>query len=118
RRRVRTPARARRAVPDRDPPMTCERCGDEATVHLTEKVEGRLRELHLCGRCAKRAGLPLGQPPPAPDLDSVLDQLILAHVGELVGDLARRRCPDCGAKYMEFRTTGRLGCPRDYEVFG
>jgi protein arginine kinase activator len=43
--------------------------------------------------------------------------LIVAHVGELVGDLARRVCPLCGMKFMEFRIGGRLGCPNDYVAF-
>ena len=27
------------------------------------------------------------------------------------------RCPDCGIDFLEFRREGRLGCPRDYDVF-
>jgi protein arginine kinase activator len=100
--------------------MTCQRCQDEASVHLTESVDGQLREVHLCGRCARAAGLPLPGAGPPPDLalDAVVQGLIVAHVGELVGELAQRRCPDCGLKFMEFRTGGRLGCPNDYEAFG
>jgi protein arginine kinase activator len=30
----------------------------------------------------------------------------------------RIACPDCGMSLMEFRQKGRLGCPKDYEVFG
>ena len=26
-------------------------------------------------------------------------------------------CPDCGMTLAEFREKGRLGCPRDYEIF-
>jgi protein-arginine kinase activator protein McsA len=26
-------------------------------------------------------------------------------------------CPDCGMTLAEFRSKGRLGCPRDYEIF-
>ena len=97
--------------------MTCQRCQDEASVHLIETVEGRRREVHLCGPCARKAGL---GPPEAPTpglLDDVLQGLILAHVGELVGELARRTCPVCGLKFMEFRADGRLGCPNDYAAF-
>ena len=97
--------------------MTCQKCQDEASFHLVETVEGRRKELHLCGPCARKAGLtpPAG---PAPGLlDEVLQKLILAHVGELVGELARRVCPDCGLKFMEFRADGRLGCPNDYAIF-
>jgi protein arginine kinase activator len=32
-------------------------------------------------------------------------------------DLGRLRCPDCGSSYLDFRRTGRLGCPYDYVVF-
>ncbi len=41
----------------------------------------------------------------------------MAHVGELVGELAGLTCPDCGLKFMEFRAGAGLGCPHDYQVF-
>ncbi len=97
--------------------MNCQRCRSEATVHLTESVKGRLREIHLCGPCARKAGVPRPDEPPELPLDSIVQGLIVAHVGELVGDLARRICPLCGMKFMEFRIGGRLGCPNDYVAF-
>jgi protein arginine kinase activator len=98
--------------------MTCQRCKDEATVHLTETVAGRRREVHLCTACARKAGvLPDESPPAGPALDAVVQGLIVAHVGELVGELAGLTCPDCGLKFMEYRAEGRLGCPNDYAVF-
>ena len=27
-------------------------------------------------------------------------------------------CPDCGTTFVEFRSQGLLGCPKDYDVFG
>jgi len=59
----------------------------------------------------------LPETPPNLALDAVVESLIVANVGELVGELAELACPDCGIKYMEFRASGRLGCPRDYWVF-
>jgi protein arginine kinase activator len=97
--------------------MTCQRCHDDAAVHLTETVDGRRRELHLCVSCAREAGLALPSSPPKLGLDKVVQGLIVAHVGELVGELAELTCPDCGLRFMEFRTHGRLGCPTDYQVF-
>lgn len=97
--------------------MTCERCQDEATVHLTEKIDGGRRELHLCAACARKAGLDLPAAPPKLALDAVVQNLIVAHVGELVGELANLTCPHCRLKYMQFRARGRLGCPHDYHVF-
>jgi len=98
--------------------MTCQRCKAEASVHLTETVDGRRRELHLCAACARKTGvLPNETPPAVPALDAVVQNLIVAHVGELVGELAGLTCPDCGLKFMEYRARGRLGCPNDYNVF-
>jgi protein arginine kinase activator len=97
--------------------MTCQKCRDEASIHLTETVAGRRREVHLCAPCARKAGLALPEEPPLLALDAIIQGLIVAHVGELVGALAQTTCPDCGLKFMGFRTGGRLGCPNDYEVF-
>ncbi len=97
--------------------MTCQRCAEDASIHLTETVDGEARQLHLCVRCARRAGIVLPENPPTLGLDAVVESLIKANVGELVGELAELACPDCGTKFMEFRTAGRLGCPADYEVF-
>ena len=97
--------------------MRCQRCQKEASVHLTERVKGQRRELHLCPNCARKAGLSLPESPPNLALDAVVQSLIVAHVGELVGELAELTCPDCGIKFMEFRAGGRLGCPEDYRVF-
>lgn len=98
--------------------MICQRCKNEASVHLTERKGGKRQELHLCMACAKKAGLALPESPPNLALDAVVQSLIVAHVGELVGELAELACPDCGIKFMEFRAQGRLGCPQDYRVFG
>lgn len=100
-----------------DSTMKCQRCREPATVHLTESVDGALREVHLCGSCARKNGVLISQTPPDLGLDAVVQGLIVAHVGELVGELAQRRCPICGLKFMEFRVGGRLGCPHDYEAF-
>jgi protein arginine kinase activator len=98
--------------------MICQRCQDQATVHLTETLNGRRRELHLCAACARKAEvLPAEPATPTPGLDAVVQGLIVAHVGELVGELAGLTCPLCGLKFMEYRAGGRLGCPNDYQVF-
>ena len=97
--------------------MICQRCKNNASVHLTQRVGESRQELHLCLACAQKAGLAVPENPPDLALDAVVQSLIVAHVGELVGELADLSCPDCGIKYMEFRAGGRLGCPQDYRVF-
>lgn len=72
----------------------------------------------MCLSCARKTGLPVPEAAPELPLDAVVQGLIEAHVGELVGELARRVCPLCGMKFMEFRIGGRLGCPHDYQAFG
>ncbi len=94
--------------------MKCQRCPNRATVHLAETIQGDRREFHLCSDCAKIQGL---KSPDPPILDTILDQLIKRHVGELIGETARLKCPYCGLTYMEFRASGRLGCPNDYQLF-
>jgi protein arginine kinase activator len=97
--------------------MMCQRCHNEATIHLHEPSKGERRELHLCRTCAKKAGVALPETAPNLALDAVVQDLIVANVGELVGELAQSSCADCGVKFMEFRAGGRLGCPQDYWVF-
>lgn len=97
--------------------MTCQRCHNQASVHLTERVDGRRQEFHLCTDCARQAGIVLPESPPSLALDSVVQDLVLAHVGELAGELAELCCPDCGTRFMDFRGSGRLGCPSDYASF-
>jgi protein arginine kinase activator len=97
--------------------MTCERCAAEATVHLTEADDGRIREIHLCRECARREGVLPVAVEPVPDLDTVIAKLVSKHVAKLAGDLSRRVCPGCGRSFLDFRIEGRLGCPEDYRSF-
>jgi protein arginine kinase activator len=97
--------------------MTCQRCHNEASVHLTERLKGQTREVHLCPSCARKAGLPFPDSAPNLALEAVVDSLIEANVGELVSELAELACAVCGMKFMEFRAGGMLGCPHDYQVF-
>src|SRR5262245_40248064 len=85
-----------------------------ATVHLTDIVEQKKKELHLCQACAEKQQLVKKQ---ERNLPAILQTLIGHHVGQQSDELARLACPVCGIKYMEFRAEGRLGCPHDYEVF-
>ena len=60
---------------------------------------------------------PLPESPPKLGLDQVVQGLIVAHVGELVGELAELTCPTAASASWSIRTLGRLGCPTDYQVF-
>lgn len=88
----------------------CQRCSDRPTLHITEVEDDGYRELHLCFKCAQKY---------LQESDQIgLDPLIaagLANLGEKVH--LKKKCPACGLTFQDFRTTGRLGCPNDYQVF-
>jgi protein arginine kinase activator len=95
--------------------VKCQVCGARpATVHLTDIVQAQKKELHLCEGCAE--GQQLVQDKQL-NLPAILQALLGQHVGPQTGELARRACPACGIRFMEFRAQGRLGCPHDYDVF-
>jgi protein arginine kinase activator len=94
--------------------VKCQFCSSPATVHLTDIVDGKKKEMHLCQSCAEKQQLVTKQ---ELNLPAILKSLIGQHLGPQTDELARLTCPACGIKYMEFRAQGRLGCPHDYHVF-
>ena len=91
--------------------MECEKCGKHATYHLTAIENGKSREAHLCEECARKAGVGVN---------------LNFSIGDLLGSLmetpnpskaSRVRCPDCNISYSEFKSKGRMGCAKDYDVF-
>ena len=106
--------------------MLCQSCGEHpATVHVTEIVHtqetapeageaSNVQERHLCEACSQSANLP--HPPVIKKSVAEIWKLLQASAtqGRKEGGLS---CPDCGMTLMEFRQKGRLGCPKDYEVF-
>ena len=94
--------------------VKCQLCSNPATVHLTDLVDGKKKELHLCQSCAESQQLVNQE---ELNLPAILQTLIGQHLGQQTDRLARLACPQCGIRYMEFRAQGRLGCPNDYAVF-
>ncbi len=100
--------------------MKCDFCDDDANVHLTDVSNGEKKEVHLCEKCAKDQGTTIkshlnksdSEYPDFPAYELMTPQLEDEAGGqELV-------CPNCGISYSKFRSTGKFGCPDDYEVFG
>ncbi|MFQ5956940.1 MAG: UvrB/UvrC motif-containing protein [Candidatus Brocadiales bacterium] len=94
--------------------MKCESCNKRhATVHLTEISGNEKREQHLCDECAHNLNNQLVKmPSPADILTSLINQ-----VAPEIGEMSKTSCPACGMSYLEFRSSGRLGCPMDYMAF-
>jgi protein arginine kinase activator len=94
--------------------MNCQLCGQPANVHLTNIINKKKQEMHLCEGCARAENLlPEG---PSPQLNlKALVQMVLGDTAETTE--AELTCPDCGLEYNAFRADGRLGCPHDYDAF-
>ena len=99
--------------------MKCQKCNKSATFHITDLTGDGLLALHLCPDCAKQYLQPEGEDVDAPKITGVLsDQLKLEQTAEELQELDARKCPICGISFLEFRQSGRLGCPHDYMFFG
>lgn len=105
--------------------MKCQTCDDPATFHLTDVVNKKKRELHLCERCARERNLIPDPPGPQIDLKALMG--LLAGPFPLLGsapaepavapvpDPTAGACELCGMTVAEFKAAGRLGCAHDYE---
>jgi protein arginine kinase activator len=95
----------------------CQFCDNPATVHLTDIIQKKKREMHLCDDCAREHNLiPVTQQ----ELNvPALLQFLMNQAQSEKGrhDSGQAVCPECGMKYAQFRAQGRLGCPADYDVF-
>lgn len=94
--------------------MKCQKCHNQATLHITEVLaEEQFEELHLCEHCAQK----YLYEPQQKALTAKSSAVSEASSGSEEGLFSGRECPSCGLKFVEFRNSGRLGCPHDYQQF-
>jgi protein arginine kinase activator len=98
--------------------MQCQICQKaEATIHLTEIVEGLRSEMHICERCAQKQGIAVKSQIP---INELLSNLLASAPSddEMFGVSDKKNsCPHCGFTLEKLRKEVILGCPYDYEVF-
>jgi len=95
--------------------MLCDICGKkQATVHLTEIIDGKMSELHLCEDCARKKSQEMESQFGLADLLAGL-----AEFGKTFEDkeTAKIKCANCGLTYDNFRKMGRHGCSECYYSF-
>jgi protein arginine kinase activator len=93
--------------------MMCQVCNEQpATVHLTQVVNGQVRELHLCEECAEKSGMNVQN---ALSLPEMLLEMSGATAEESKGP--ERVCPHCHMRSSDFKKTSRFGCPVCYATF-
>jgi protein arginine kinase activator len=103
--------------------VKCQICDNPATVHLTDIVNTKKRELHLCERCARERHL-IPEPPSTQHLDLKALLNLLMHPFPPTEPAAQGTevrpapgaCAVCGLTLAEFKAEGRLGCAHDYEA--
>jgi protein arginine kinase activator len=92
--------------------MKCQKCTKAATLHITEILgEDQVEELHMCEDCAQKY---LYEPQQKNQGGKAA-----GPAGEELEEPAvlNRECQVCGIKFVDFRNSGRLGCPHDYQEF-
>jgi protein arginine kinase activator len=95
--------------------MKCQRCIKPATLHITEVLgEANYEEVHLCEECAQKYLYEQSQPKKP---IAKFPEEAVAEENDETGFLNERHCEVCGMKFVDFRNSGRLGCPHDYQAF-
>ena len=98
--------------------MKCQKCEKSATFHITDLTGDEPQSIHLCPHCAKGFLQQDEAPEPPAKISGIISkQLKIGQTAQDLAELDERQCPVCGISFYEFRQTGRLGCPHDYEFF-
>jgi protein arginine kinase activator len=93
--------------------MLCDVCKcNDATVFLTQIVEGKMQKVNLCDACSKEKGV---QDPTGFALADLL--LGIGAAEEIEKGGPTQKCPVCGFTQADFKKTGRLGCSTCYLTF-
>ena len=93
--------------------MHCDVCkNNQATVFLTEIVDGKMKKVNLCESCSIEKGVT------DPTAFALADKLFGKGVAqEIEKSAAVESCAVCGFTQTDFKKTGRLGCANCYETF-
>ncbi|WP_226585846.1 UvrB/UvrC motif-containing protein [Halobacillus litoralis] len=105
--------------------MECQECHQRtATVHLTQVVNGKKTEIHVCDQCAKEKGY-MNYGEENFTLNDLLSGLFHSESpsplgGQTAHSYKRKetlKCPNCGLTYDEFAHIGKFGCAECYNTF-
>ena len=93
--------------------MLCDVCKcNDATVFLTQILEGKMQKVNLCDACSKEKGV---QDPTGFALADLL--LGIGAAEEIEKGSTTQKCLVCGFTQADFKKTGRLGCSSCYRTF-
>jgi protein arginine kinase activator len=95
--------------------MKCDLCSKKASVHLTEIIDGKVMEMHLCQDCAQKKSVQMQKEFGLADLLAGLTDF--QNNVQVEAEKSIENCPYCGTTFEEFKEIGRLGCSGCYEAF-
>jgi len=91
--------------------MMCQNCGErEARISITQIVNNKKTELHLCQQCAQQGG----------HADSVFAlHKMLAGLVDWNSEVSSKgnHCSSCGLTELELRQKGKFGCEQCYQTW-
>ena len=103
--------------------MKCEVCQErEASVHLTNYLNGQKAEIHLCQQCAIEKGY-LDADDESYTIQDLLSGFFNAQANLATKDESNQRtehqlvCPQCQMTYQRFNKIGKFGCSKCYQNF-
>lgn len=89
--------------------MKCDVCENEATVFLTQIINGQMTTVNLCDACSKAKGV-------TDETGFGLAETFLSgHASEAAS--VETTCPSCGFTAAQLKKIGRMGCPECYTAF-
>lgn len=88
--------------------MKCDVCDSEATVFLTQIINGQMTTVNLCDACSKAKGV-------TDETGFGLAEAFLSQPQPAIS--AETACPACGFTAAQLKKIGRMGCPECYGTF-
>jgi protein arginine kinase activator len=91
--------------------MKCDVCKAEATVFLTQIINGQMTTVNLCEACSQAKGV-------TNELGFGLSDAFLGSSKTVpIFKTDVLTCPACGFTSAQFKKIGRMGCPACYDTF-
>lgn len=90
--------------------MKCDVCEVEATVFLTQIINGQMTTVNLCESCSQAKGV-------TEETGFGLAESFISHAPRPLEISADLTCPECGFTAAQLKKIGRMGCPECYETF-
>jgi len=90
--------------------MKCDVCENEATVFLTQIINGQMTTVNLCESCSKAKGV-------TEETGFGLAEAFLSPSQRSGEDSMEVVCDSCGFTASQLKKIGRMGCPECYTAF-